>query len=181
MLRATDVRNAACRWSGGQFGQAGCNVFNGDRLQWDRWSQQDREEALGAEHLVDEVVELGSAEYGVRDRRLGDQLLAVDFVAVVPQGDAVDADDRHQDQVLHAGRPHGLDELPGLIDVAAALAGGQMEHCVDAVECRAEALAGGQIGRGQARSAAAAQDPDVVAAWRGVWSRSGGRVCRFRR
>ena len=96
-------------------------------------------------------------------RRL-DRLLARDLVAVVPERDAVDADDRHEQQVRggSAGRcaRHRIQQPSRLPDVLRARRG-QMHDGVDALERGGEPVAGGEVGDDMAVAGSAAQDAEV--------------------
>ena len=100
--------------------------------------------------LLDELVELRRAQHARRDRARQHRLLVGDLRRAVAAGEAVAADDRHDDDPLHAG------PLAGLLEVAGG--GGE--------ELRGRLLlgrgAGGRVDDGVRRRPAASASPSPV-------------------
>ena len=125
----------------------GRDVAGVDRLEAHTLDRdQCRRESLDREHRLDQVVELRDPDDRVAEAGRGQRFLDAQLGLVVRQRDAVDADDRHVDDVVDTGAARGRDEVVRGDDVLAAGAlGGAMDDGVDAVQRGVDTVAAEQV------------------------------------
>jgi hypothetical protein len=146
-LGPTEVWGPGARPGLDQIGESTSDLAGVDDLEREvRCPNEDRP----AQELIEEVVKLCRPLDGPpRTRRL-DQPFGFPLRLVVREPAAVDAHDRHVDQVYGAaGVADGVEDVPGAeylgLACVAARTGGGVNHCVDAAQGRAQPFTGADI------------------------------------